>query len=107
MAGLPQLFGPARSTASEAESANCSKFFLNASASWRALASYALLSAHVLRGFRTPGGTSGQEEGMLSPKMGSDAMGAVARIPSRAARIMARVSPIFIRDPTPYGPPLQ
>ena len=52
-------------------------------------------------------GTSGQAVGTCRPKNGSCRVGASARSPESAARTSARVSPIGMRAPTPYGPPDQ
>lgn len=64
------VFGDALLIAALAASLYCSKFLINRCANFSACMSYAILSCHVLRGFRTSAGTFGQACGINTPKVG-------------------------------------
>ena len=66
--GRTQPVGPASRTASEI--LNLASFSRKLPASFRAIASYASLSAHVFRGSSTSLGTPSTATGMCRPKMG-------------------------------------
>ena len=76
-------------------------FSRNMAASFVACASYAAASFQVPRASSTSAGTPAMPWGTGSPNTGSTFVGADASAPLSAARIMARVYPIFMRAPTP------
>ena len=49
----------------------------------------------------------GADRGMAKPTTGSMSIGTSSSEPSRIAATAARVRPIGIRSPVPYGPPVQ
>src|SRR4051812_44440382 len=103
----PPPTGPAPATASVTCVRYCSKFSRNIRTRSRALASYAAGSAQVARGVSTLAGTPGTAAGTSTPNTGSFTNRAPSSAPERAARTIARVYESFIREPVPYGPPVQ
>src|SRR5690606_12154419 len=102
-----QTFGPPARTSADACDSYFLKFSRNSAATFFALSSYAALSAHVLRGRRISDGTSGQLVGTCRPKIGSSTVSAVASEPLWIASMIARVYFSLMREPVPYGPPVQ
>src|SRR6185312_3936367 len=99
-------FGPAATMFPETDEPNFAMFSRNMPASFFACASYAAPSFHVDRASSTFDGTPSTAVGTARPNTGSVFVGASFSLPLSRARTMARVWESFMRDPTPYAPPL-
>src|SRR3954469_7739615 len=86
-----QTFGPPPRTSAEACASYFLKFSRNRPATFFAFSSYAALSVHVLRGWRSSAGTSGHEVGTWKPNTGSSTVGTLASVPAWIASMIARV----------------
>src|SRR5215213_3487162 len=101
------LTGPAARTAAGALCAKFAKFSVRSRASRAAVASYSPASGQVSRGRKSALGIPGADRGTAKPNTGSTSIATSSREPSRMAATAARVRPIGIRFPVPYGPPVQ
>src|SRR5688500_3479271 len=99
--------GPASLTDAGTSFSNVLKFSTNIAASFFACSSYLPASGQVLRGSSTLSGTPGQVVGTSRLKIGCCLYATLSSCPVSAAVIIPRVCAIFMRLPTPYGPPVQ
>jgi hypothetical protein len=100
-------FGPAAFTDAGTSFSNILKFSTNIAASFFACSSYFAASGQVLRGSTKLSGTACTLFGTSMLKIGCYTYSTLSSCPVSAAVIIARVCAIFMRVPTPYGPPVQ